>query len=189
MNLARQHFIQTIEALRIGKKIKLNPPAKEIKLNKKNPKFKTIFLDLDETLIHCDENAHNGSAVKLNFPIEGGGTIAVNINQYIGGSQDQAALPVIYQRTCIFCLSYYLHCECIFLCRCGAWLFGPSTQVFFLSALPAALYPVERILHEGSENCQSASWRCSLGWQFWIYFHVAAGVRDPHSAILSLCEG
>ena len=28
MNLARQHFMQTIEAIRIGKKIKLNPPAK-----------------------------------------------------------------------------------------------------------------------------------------------------------------
>lgn len=54
MNLARQHFIQTIEAIRIGKKLRSDKPSKEIKLSKKNPKLKTIFLDLDETLIHCD---------------------------------------------------------------------------------------------------------------------------------------
>ena len=76
MNLARQHYIQTIEAIRIGKKIKASSPTKEYKLSKKNPKFKTIFLDLDETLIHCDEDSTNYT-VKLNFPIEGGGTIAV----------------------------------------------------------------------------------------------------------------
>ena len=44
---------------------------------KKNPKFKTIFLDLDETLIHCDEASTNYT-VKLNFPIESGGSIQVN---------------------------------------------------------------------------------------------------------------
>ena len=47
MNLARQHFIQSIEALKIGKGIKPNAAQKEIKLNKKNPKFKTIYLDMD----------------------------------------------------------------------------------------------------------------------------------------------
>lgn len=47
MNLARQHFLQTIEAIKIGKSIKQSPPSKEIKLTKKNPKFKTIFVDLD----------------------------------------------------------------------------------------------------------------------------------------------
>ena len=77
MNLARQHFLQTIEAIRIGKKIKPNAPAKEIKLAKRNPKFKTIFLDLDETLVHCDENDSHHCTARLNFPIEGGGTIAV----------------------------------------------------------------------------------------------------------------
>ena len=51
--LARQHFLQTIEAIRIGKTLKPGPP-REIKLAKKNPRLKTIFLDLDETLIHCD---------------------------------------------------------------------------------------------------------------------------------------
>lgn len=30
--------------------------------------MKTIFLDLDETLIHCDEASTNYT-VKLNFPI------------------------------------------------------------------------------------------------------------------------
>ena len=50
MNLARQHFLQSVEAIRIGKTIRLGNP-KEIKLTKKNPQFKTIFLDLDETLI------------------------------------------------------------------------------------------------------------------------------------------
>ena len=77
MNLARQHFIQTIEAIRIGKKIKPGIPAKELKLSKKTPNFKTIFLDLDETLVHCDENATN-CTTRLNFPIEGGGTIMVH---------------------------------------------------------------------------------------------------------------
>lgn len=46
MNLARQHFLQNVEAIKIGRNIKLTAP-KEIKLSKKNPKFKTIFLDLD----------------------------------------------------------------------------------------------------------------------------------------------
>ena len=54
LNLARQHFLQTIQAIRIGKDLKLEEP-KQIKLSKKNPSFKTIFLDLDETLVHCDE--------------------------------------------------------------------------------------------------------------------------------------
>lgn len=47
--------------------MRLNPP-KEIKLHKRNPKFKTIFLDLDETLIHCDEASTNYT-IKLNFPV------------------------------------------------------------------------------------------------------------------------
>ncbi len=46
MNLLRQHFLQNVQAIRIGKNIKLDLP-KEIKLSKKIPKFKTIFLDLD----------------------------------------------------------------------------------------------------------------------------------------------
>ncbi len=45
-NLARQHFVQTVEAIKIGRNMKLNLP-KQLKLSKKNPKFKTIFLDLD----------------------------------------------------------------------------------------------------------------------------------------------
>lgn len=73
--LARQHFQQTIEALRIGKTLKPAPP-REIKLPKKNPKLKTIYLDLDETLIHCDEMSSNYT-VKLDFPVEGGSTISV----------------------------------------------------------------------------------------------------------------
>jgi hypothetical protein len=47
-----------------------------MKLPKKNSNFKTIFLDLDETLIHCDEHSNNYT-VKLNFPLENGGTLAV----------------------------------------------------------------------------------------------------------------
>lgn len=54
MNLARQHFLQCVEAIKIGKNIKLPDNPKVLTLSKKNPKFKTIFLDLDETLIHCD---------------------------------------------------------------------------------------------------------------------------------------
>jgi hypothetical protein len=75
LNLARQHFVQSAEAIKMGRAIKLNPP-KELKLPKRNPKHKTIFLDLDETLIHCDEASPNYT-VKLSFPIEGGGIIQV----------------------------------------------------------------------------------------------------------------
>jgi CTD small phosphatase-like protein 2 len=52
--LSRQHFVQTIEALRVGRTLKVNQPSRELKLPKKNPKLKTVYLDLDETLIHCD---------------------------------------------------------------------------------------------------------------------------------------
>lgn len=34
-------------------------PAREIKLHKKNPSLKTVYLDMDETLIHCDESSNN----------------------------------------------------------------------------------------------------------------------------------
>jgi hypothetical protein len=47
MNLARQHFLQSIEAIKIGRTLKLADSPKIINLAKKNPKFKTIFLDLD----------------------------------------------------------------------------------------------------------------------------------------------
>ena len=40
---------------------------------------------MDETLIHCDEGSTNYT-VKLNFPIEGGGTIAVIILLFRQGS-------------------------------------------------------------------------------------------------------
>ena len=54
MSLARQHFHQTIEALRITKNFKINKPRKQIKLDKKSIHKKTVYLDLDETLIHTD---------------------------------------------------------------------------------------------------------------------------------------
>jgi predicted secreted acid phosphatase len=66
--LARQHFLQTVEAIRIGRNLKLPNAARDIKLSKKNPKLKTVCLDLDETLIHCDENSNNYT-VKLDFPV------------------------------------------------------------------------------------------------------------------------
>ena len=47
MNLYRQHFYQCVEVLRMGRTIKVPQPKKEIKLVKKNPSLKTIFLDLD----------------------------------------------------------------------------------------------------------------------------------------------
>ena len=47
MNLARQHFLQSVEAIKIGKNLKLTDSPKVMNLHKKNPKFKTIFLDLD----------------------------------------------------------------------------------------------------------------------------------------------
>lgn len=68
MNLYRQHFYQCIEVLRFGKSIKIPQPKKEFKLPKKNLSLKTIFLDMDETLIHTDE-ASNIYSVKLNFPL------------------------------------------------------------------------------------------------------------------------
>ena len=77
MNLYRQHFYQCIEVLRFGKSIKIPTPRKEIKLPRKNPNFKTVYLDMDETLIHCDETS-NIYTVKLNFPLERGGVLAVS---------------------------------------------------------------------------------------------------------------
>jgi hypothetical protein len=47
MNLFRQHFYQCIEILRFGKEFKVPAPKKVYSLAKKNPDFKTIFLDLD----------------------------------------------------------------------------------------------------------------------------------------------
>lgn len=47
MNLSRQHFLQSIQAIKIGKNLKLPDNPKVITLSKKNPKFKTIYLDLD----------------------------------------------------------------------------------------------------------------------------------------------
>ena len=67
-NLARTHFNQTIEILRMTKNIKIVKPKQKITLEKKTNFKKTIYLDLDETLIHTDETAENYS-VKLKFPI------------------------------------------------------------------------------------------------------------------------
>ena len=47
VSLAKQHFIQTIQALKIGKQLKSPGPNKDIKLHKKNPILKTVYLDLD----------------------------------------------------------------------------------------------------------------------------------------------
>ena len=77
MSLYRQHFYQCVEVLRQAKSFKVLHPRKEIKLSKKNPSLKTVYLDLDETLVHCDENSNNYT-VKLNFPLERGGILAVN---------------------------------------------------------------------------------------------------------------
>ena len=76
-SLGRQHFLQIVDAIRIGQTIQLPAPAREIKLAKKNPKHKTVCLDLDECLIHCDELSNNYT-IKLDFPIEGGLTVAVH---------------------------------------------------------------------------------------------------------------
>lgn len=78
MNLYRQHFYQCVEVLRFGKTIKIPNPRKHVNLPKKNPALKTVFLDMDETLIHCDENSHHYT-VKLNFPLERGGQLAVRM--------------------------------------------------------------------------------------------------------------
>lgn len=86
LTLAANHFTQTIQALKIGRHIKISHNQEaEIKLPKKNPKFKTVFLDLDETLIHCDENATNYT-VKLDFPVDGGSIVSVYILLHRQGS-------------------------------------------------------------------------------------------------------
>ena len=78
MSLARQHFYQTIEALRITKNFRVPNPKKSIKLEKKSAFKKTIYLDLDETLIHTDERSQSYS-VKLTFPIDNGGSIQAGV--------------------------------------------------------------------------------------------------------------
>ena len=45
-NGKKNYKSQTVEAIKIGRNMKLILP-KQLKLSKKNPKFKTIFLDLD----------------------------------------------------------------------------------------------------------------------------------------------
>jgi hypothetical protein len=114
MNLARQHFLQSVEAIKIGKNLKL-PEQKVITLAKKNPKFKTIYLDLDETLIHCDE-ATNNYTVKLNFPIEGGAVISVNFYLILGWDKSEAILPGIFRRALIVRRNNYLYCFFAFIC-------------------------------------------------------------------------
>jgi len=68
MSLFRQHFYQCIEVLRFGKSIKITHPRKQINLPRNTPHKKTVFLDMDETLIHCDEHSQQYT-VKLNFPL------------------------------------------------------------------------------------------------------------------------
>ena len=97
-SLARQHFQQTVDAIKSANGLKFASPAREIKLAKKNPKFKTVFLDLDETLIHCDENSNNYT-VKLDFPIEGGNIVSVFIIFYTGRSKSSTTLSRGHQRT------------------------------------------------------------------------------------------
>ena len=145
MNLARQHFLQSVEAIKIGKNLKL-PEQKVINLNKKNPKFKTIFLDLDETLIHCDE-ATNNYTIKLNFPVEGGSVISVNFEFILGWNQSTTLLSVIFGITFILCWNYHIYSFFSIICRCCPGLFGPEEEIFFPSSLPAALHIIEGLLY------------------------------------------
>lgn len=78
MSLARQHFHQTVDALRITKNFKVASPRKQIKLDKKSKFKKTVYLDLDETLIHTDERSTQNSII-LSFPIETGGVIKAGV--------------------------------------------------------------------------------------------------------------
>lgn len=54
-NLARTHFTQTTEILRMTKNLKISKPKQQLNLEKTTKHTKTIYLDLDETLIHTDE--------------------------------------------------------------------------------------------------------------------------------------
>ena len=53
-------------------------PKKEFKLEKKSKFKKTIYLDMDETLIHTDERSQSYS-VKLTFPIDNGMKIQAGV--------------------------------------------------------------------------------------------------------------
>ncbi len=152
MNLARQHFLQSVEAIKIGKNLKL-PEQKVITLAKKNPKFKTIYLDLDETLIHCDE-ATNNYTVKLNFPIEGGAVISVNFYLILGWDKSEAILPGIFRRALIVRRNNYLYCFLAFICWCGSGLFGSKEKVFLPSSLSPTLHFIKRFLYQRSKNCK-----------------------------------
>lgn len=110
MNLFRQHFYQCIEVLRFGKSIKINHPRKEIKLSKKSSDFKTIYLDMDETLIHCDERSNNYT-VKLNFPLEKGGILAVNIFLILGRNKGAPLLPIIPEIAILIRINNNLYCK------------------------------------------------------------------------------
>ena len=88
--------------------MKITIPKTEIRLSKKSPKLKTIYLDMDETLIHCDENMSNYT-VKLDFPIDNGGTISVKYFIKIGRSENQAVLSAISRITFKYLLSDYFY--------------------------------------------------------------------------------
>ena len=77
-NQARVHFSQTVEILRMTRNFKLAKPKVSVKLEKKSAHRKTVYLDLDETLIHTDETS-NSYTVKLRFPIEAGGCIEAGV--------------------------------------------------------------------------------------------------------------
>lgn len=124
MNLFRQHFYQCIEILRFGKEFKVPAPKKVMNLPKKNPDFKTIFLDLDETLIHCDERSNNYT-VKLNFPIDKGGIIAVIFILFSGRSQDPQLLQIVFRRVKQIRINHHIHCKQRFICRCDSRPYRP----------------------------------------------------------------
>lgn len=83
--LYRDHFLQSFHALGFVSMLKPVPEeairAKNVSLERRPTLFnKTIVLDLDETLIHCNENLSlpADTIVSINFP--NGETIQAGIN-------------------------------------------------------------------------------------------------------------
>lgn len=145
-------------------------------------------MDLDETLIHCDESSTNYT-VKLNFPIEGGGTIAVISWIYLGRNPGETFLSLIHSVTLYFCRSYYLYCLSSLLRWCGAWLPWSIEEIFCTSTIQAALHSWKGILHERFENSKSKTWRRSNCWQQCFFLHDTTLIWNSHFAILSFRQG
>ncbi|KRX07565.1 HAD-like domain [Pseudocohnilembus persalinus] len=84
-NMEEEHFVQTCQGILYSNLAKPQNPKdlneKKVYLKKRNPNhLKTIVFDLDETLIHCNENVNMPHDVQLSIKFPQGEVIDAGIN-------------------------------------------------------------------------------------------------------------